>query len=152
MPRHAVVDTNVLVSALLKRGSYPDKVAQAVRRGQLQPVVCTEIVAEYVDVLRRPKLGLPQHDALELLESFAAQAQWVRITPYLAALNLPDPGDWPFVATALAAECPVITGNTRHFPARLGLEIMTARQWAEIQCRPAHPQPPPAPASRRRRD
>ena len=131
MPRRAVVDTNVLVSALLKRGSVPDAVAQAVRVGLLLPVVCTEIVAEYVDVLRRPRLGLPQRDAMELLEIFGAQAQWVRITPYLAALKLPDAGDWPFVAAALAAECPVITGNIRHFPARLGLEVMTARQWAE---------------------
>ena len=132
MPRRAVVDTNVLVSALLKRGSFPDVVAQGVRNGQLQPVVCEEIVREYVDVLRRPRLGLSQRYAMDLLEVFGAQAQWVRITPYLAALKLPDPGDWPFVATALAAECPVITGNTRHFPARLGLEVMTARQWAEL--------------------
>jgi hypothetical protein len=55
----------------------------------------------------------------------------VRITPYLSALKLPDPGDWPFIATALAADCPVITGNARHFPKRLGVEVMTARAWEE---------------------
>jgi len=67
----------------------------------------------------------------ELIALFAAQAQWVRITPYLTALKLPDPGDWPFIATALAADCPVITGNARHFPKRLGVAVIAARDWIE---------------------
>jgi putative PIN family toxin of toxin-antitoxin system len=131
MPNRAVVDTNILVSALLKRGSPPDAVAQAIRHGVLQPVVCAEIVDEYSAVLHRPRLALPQREVAELIALFAAQAQWVRITPYLTALKLPDPGDWPFIATALAADCPVITGNARHFPKRLGVKVVTARAWVE---------------------
>ena len=137
MPSRAVVDTNVLVSALLKRGSPPDAVARAIRHGVLQPVVCAEIVDEYSAVLRRPRLGLPQHEVAELIALFAAQAQWVRITPYLTALKLPDPGDWPFIASALAADCAVITGNARHFPKRLGVAVISARDWIERPGGPA---------------
>ena len=131
MPNRAVVDTNILVSALLKPGSPPDAVIQAIRRDLLQPVVCAEIMSEYGDVLPRPRLGLPAADTAELLSLLAVQAQWVHITPYPPAQDLPDPADWPFIATALAAGCPVITGNTRHFPAGMGLRIMTAREWVE---------------------
>lgn len=131
MPRLAVVDTNILVSALLKRGSLPDTITQAIRRGLLRPVVCREIVEEYGAVLRRPRLGLPPNDANALLNLFADVAHWVRITPYLSAMNLPDAGDWPFIAAALAMDCPVITGNLRHFPKRLGVEVLTARDWVD---------------------
>ncbi len=127
----AVVDTNILVSALLKRGSIPDKVALAIRHGILLPVICAEILDEYIDVLQRPRFGFLERDVTQLLDLFAAQARWIRITPYLPVLKLPDPADWPFIAAALAADCPVITGNVRHFPKRIGVEVMTARQWME---------------------
>ena len=128
-PSRAVVDTNILVSALLTPSGPPGAVAQAIRHGLLQPMVCAEIIEEYVDVLHRARLALPLHDVDELIALLGAQAQWVRITPYLTELKLPDPGDWPFIATALAGECPVITGNAKHFPARVGVVVMTAREW-----------------------
>lgn len=131
MPNRAVVDTNILVSALLKPASLPDSVLQAIRHDMLTPVVCGDMVAEYETVLRRPRLGLPQHEVAELLVLLRAQAQWVHITPYLPSFKLPDPADWPFMASAIAVDCPVITGNTRHFPARLGVRALTAREWVE---------------------
>ena len=130
-PSRAVVDTNILVSALLRPSGPPGAVAQAIRHGVLQPVVCAEIIEEYVDVLHRLRLDLEPHKVDELIALIEAQAQWVRVPPYLPAKNLPDPDDWPFVAAALAAICPVITGNMRHFPKTLGVKSMTAREWVE---------------------
>lgn len=131
MPSRAVVDTNVLVSAVLTPAGPPGAVAQAIRHGLMQPMVCSEIIEEYLDVLHRPRLALPRREVDELVALFAAQAQWVRITPYLPALKLPDPGDWPFIAVAIAGNCPVITGNTRHFPHRLGIDVVTPRAWLD---------------------
>lgn len=131
MPSLAVVDTNVLVSALMKPDMLPAMVARAVRQGTLMPVLCTEIVKEYAAVLRRPRLGLPAQDTDELLSLLQHQASWVHIRPYPFELNLPDPHDWPFIACALATGCPVITGNLRHFPARPGVAITTVRGWVE---------------------
>jgi len=131
MPSRAVVDTNVFVSALLKPGSLPDAVAQAIRRNVLVPVVCAEIIEEYEAVLRRPRLDLPEQEVADLLGLLKAQAQWVHITQYLPALKVPDPSDWPFIATALAADCAVITGNAKHFPKRLGVGVMTVGEWLD---------------------
>ena len=130
-PSRAVVDTNILVSALLSPSGPPGAVAQAIRHGVLQPVVCAEIIEEYVDVLHRPRLDLEPRKVDELIALIEAQAQWVRVPQYLPAKNLPDPDDWPFIAAAIAADCPVITGNMRHFPKSMGVESMTAREWVE---------------------
>lgn len=124
----AVVDTNVLVSALLKPRSLPARVAQALRHGTLVPVVCRGIVDEYRAVLVRPKLRLPTSDVQELLGLIEQQAVWVHIGADAGLLRLPDRDDWPFIASALAAGCPVVTGNARHFPARLGVQVNTVRE------------------------
>lgn len=57
------------------------------------------------------------------------QALWVESRPCPRDLLLPNAKDWPFVATALTAACLVITGNARHFPARLGVAAFTVRSW-----------------------
>lgn len=127
----AVVDSNILVSALLRSDSPPAAVVRAIVRQALEPVVCTEIMAEYRTVLPRPRLRLRAADIDELLALIEAQAQWVNVPEYTGRPAVPDPADWPFIACALAAGCPVITGNARHFPAALGVRVMTAREWVE---------------------
>lgn len=127
----AVVDTNVLVSGLLHRESVPARLLQAMTDGLLVPVVCHEVMAEYRAVLPRPRLRLQADDIDELLALIGATAEWVTIPPYDGMPSLPDVADWPFIACALAAGCPVVTGNARHFPARSGIEAMTARAWLQ---------------------
>ena len=51
MKYYAVLDTNVLVSALLKNGSVPWHVAEEALRGDIVPVLNGDILAEYEDVL-----------------------------------------------------------------------------------------------------
>lgn len=51
----AVIDTNVLVSALLKRESNPGKVVLNTLAGIIKPVYSKEIIAEYNEVLHRKK-------------------------------------------------------------------------------------------------
>ncbi|MBQ1295761.1 MAG: putative toxin-antitoxin system toxin component, PIN family [Clostridiales bacterium] len=55
MKYYAVLDTNVLVSALLKNGSVPWQVAEEALHGDIIPVLNDEILSEYEDVLNRPK-------------------------------------------------------------------------------------------------
>ena len=54
MRYYAVLDTNVLVSALLKTGSVPGQVTAEALYGNIIPILNDEIVAEYEDVLNRP--------------------------------------------------------------------------------------------------
>lgn len=125
----AVVDTNVLVSALLRADSPPAAVLRGVVMGRLTPVVCPEVMDEYRAVLPRPRLGLAPNDVAELLLLMEQLADWVQVPAYSGAPMLPDVADWPFIACALAVRCPVITGNVKHFPAAAGVTVMTARQW-----------------------
>ncbi len=55
MHYYAVIDTNVLVSAMLKFQSVPGQVANEALLGNLIPLLSEEIVAEYREVLARPK-------------------------------------------------------------------------------------------------
>ena len=57
MKYYAVIDTNVIVSALLKWNSVPGVVLQAVFNGFVVPVFNDEILNEYRNVLNRPKFG-----------------------------------------------------------------------------------------------
>lgn len=125
----AVVDTNILVSALLRPDGPPGAVVRGLFVQALEPVVCREIVAEYRSVLPRRRLRLRAGDIGELLALIEAQAHWVEVPAYTGHPALPDPADWPFIACALAAGCPVITGNARDFPAALGVRVMSARGW-----------------------
>ena len=128
---HAVLDTNILVSGFMRPEGPPGRVMVAVKEGALVPVFSLAVFAEYESVLRRPRLRL---DAGKV-DAALATMRWVGTTvrgdlPPLPA-GLPDDKDWPFIACALAAGCPVITGNARDFPARLGVSVMTAREWVE---------------------
>lgn len=125
----AVVDTNILVSALLRPGSVPDAVLQAIVSGRLTPVVCDAILAEYAEVLSRPRFAFSARAVEELLVLLGQLSAWVALPPYDGEPALPDPEDGPFVACALAAGCPVLTGNTRRFPAAAGIKALTAREW-----------------------
>lgn len=125
----AVVETNILVSALLRPGSVPDAVLQAIVSGRPTPVVCDAILAEYAEVLSRPRFAFPAGAVEELIVLLGQQSAWVALPPYDGEPALPDPEDWPFVACALAAGCPVLTSNTRHFLAAAGFKALTAWEW-----------------------
>lgn len=120
----AVVDTNVLVSAALNPDGTPARVVIAAGRGAFAPVVSPAILAEYADVLSRPQFGFSTALISEVLSPFCEKAVTVD-PPYADASELPDPDDWPFIAAARLAGCPIVTGNARHFPAETGVQVVT---------------------------
>ncbi len=77
----AIIDTNIVVSALLRPGSLPDLVVRAIEAQRLTPVVCSAIMAEYTNVLARPKFSFAPADVGEFLMLIEQQAIWVDI-PY----------------------------------------------------------------------
>lgn len=135
--QHAVLDTNILVSALMRPAGPPGLVMAAVLRGELVPVFTDNILAEYQDVLRRPRLGLRPETVNATLASMRLVGVRLRLDPIPPPIALPDPTDWPFAACAIAAACPMITGNAKDFPPMAGLHVMTAREWVEARGRAA---------------
>ena len=67
MKYYAVIDTNVLVSAMLKWDSVPGNVLELAFSGVIVPLLNEAIMGEYQAVLSRPKFHLPEsviHDIL----------------------------------------------------------------------------------------
>jgi len=121
-----VLDTNVLVSALLTRGGSAHQVIQLILRGDLQPCVDGRIVDEYRDVLARGKFSFSPQAVDALLEALLLDAQ--EVLPAPVAGRLVDEADRAFLEVAAAVDVEaVITGNVRHFHAArsLGIPVLT---------------------------
>jgi predicted nucleic acid-binding protein len=91
---------------------------------RLVPVVCAEILAEYGEVMHRPRLRLPTIEVDALLSDLRSLALLVEVPAGPNDTKLPDVDDWPFIAAARTAGCPIVTGNARHFPAEAGVEAV----------------------------
>ncbi|GAB4292762.1 MAG: hypothetical protein Kow0096_07940 [Thiohalomonadaceae bacterium] len=122
-----VVDTNILVSALINPGGVPARVVEEIRAQTLRPLVCREILDEYREVLTRARFRFSSSLVESLLDDLAALALHLQPVP-VNIEQLPAPNDAPFIALALAAACPIVTGNGRHFPPECGVEVLTPGQ------------------------
>ncbi len=121
----AVIDTNILVSALLTPKGVPAQLIAAIRSQALIPVVSESILAEYADVLSRPKFSFENSRTASLLEDMKGLALFLKPQP-IPLHDLPDAGDAPFIAAALSAGCAIITGNSKHFPPQTGVEVLSS--------------------------
>lgn len=127
--KRAVVDTNVLVSGGLNPSASPGRVLAAVEQRLLQPVISAEVMAEYREVLARPRLRLDPQWVARVIDAFEVLGLLLAPPP-IAAADLLDPDDAPFIALARYALCPVITGNSKHFVGT-GVEVVTPAGWGE---------------------
>ena len=108
-----VADTNVLVSAALTPGRACDQLLQQAVGGRFAPAWDNSLLAEYRNVLSRPKFGLSRAAIRDLLAAFPQSGFRQGIA---TGVKLPDPCDIPFVAVALATEDKtIITGNPKRF-------------------------------------
>lgn len=129
----AVLDTNVIVSALLS--SKPDtatvQVIQKLFSDSFCPVVSNEILAEYSEVLHRPKF----HFTPELVDAMlgAIEEKAELVSPAPTGASLPDVKDLPFYEVVMEKrkdDAYLVTGNLKHFPKEPF--IVTAREFLEI--------------------
>jgi putative PIN family toxin of toxin-antitoxin system len=112
----AVIDTNVLVSALISPSGNEALIVLAIQQGLIKPYFSGEILDEYAGVLARPKFGFPQDEIDALLALLESQGESVHDQRSLHYAS-PDPEDEKFIACAKAAEVDfIVTGNKRDFP------------------------------------
>jgi len=109
-----VIDTNVLVSALLKPYSKPATILNMIIAGQIIPCFDARIFNEYERVLLREKFGFDP----SLVEIFLRylKRHGIFVTPNPLDPVLPDPYDLLFYEVAVSAGAVIITGNKKHFP------------------------------------
>ena len=109
-----VIDTNVLVSALLSRQGGCARILSMALRGDILLCYDYRILCEYRAVLERPKFGFTKGEINALLD-------WIE---YSGRSVLPDPVNEPFVdesdrkfyEVARFCNAVLVTGNLKHYP------------------------------------
>jgi putative PIN family toxin of toxin-antitoxin system len=119
MHYYAVIDTNVLVSALLKFQSVPWQIANEALLGDLIPLLCDEIVAEYREVLARPKFKFDQKAVEAFIDGIIERG--IFVDAVLVEEIIPDPKDVIFYEVIIEGRKEhensyLVTGNIKHFP------------------------------------
>ena len=118
---YAVIDTNVLVSALLNINSNPGKVLLSVFNSETRPLLNAEIIAEYRDVLAREKFHFPAETVDIVMNRLAAVSMNINAAEGEFP-EITDPKDRCFFAVTmtgrLSEDALLVTGNIRHFPAK----------------------------------
>ncbi len=133
MKRYAVIDTNVLVSALLAKraDSATVEVVAKLFDGSVTPVFSGEILEEYADVLHRDKFGFSASTVDLFLNELRQRG--ILIEAGFSDIVLPDMKDVPFYAVTLTngedKTC-LVTGNLKHFPIKPF--IVTPAQFLKI--------------------
>ncbi len=121
-----VLDSNVLVTALLSPYGSPAQVLQMLLSEQAQLCYDARILSEHRAVLARPKFGFDPEPIAALLDYLEKMGILAATSPL--PVTLPDPDDEMFLEAALAAHADhLVTGNLRHFPAhrRCGVSVVS---------------------------
>lgn len=136
MPRvRVVLDTNILIGALITKGTPPDRLYRAWLRGEIELVTSVAQMAELADVLARPRLQkfLDDDEAAAIVENFGTRAH---IVDDLPDVNVsPDDEDNAILASAIAGKADlIVSGDKKHVLAVgevEGIPVVTAREALE---------------------
>lgn len=133
MENKAVVDTNVVVSALLSKGKHTavTEIMEKLGTGELLPIVSEDILREYEDVLTEPKFNFSPEMVDTVLSFFRSESRMA--DPWDTGMELADPSDLPFFEAYIAEQSPetfLVTGNIKHYPE--WPYIVTPREMVEL--------------------
>lgn len=137
MTRRVVLDTNVVLSALLFTAGRLAWIRHAWQRQQFQPLVCKETVGELLRVLAYPKFKLTASEQEELLADFLPYADVVELpAPWPALPACRDEKDQVFLVLAHVGEADaLVTGDSDILAMREAFPglILTAEELAAQQ-------------------
>lgn len=100
-PPRVVIDTPVVLSALMFGGEAATRLRRAWRAGFCRPMLCRSTLLDLTQALAEPRLGLPADEQRRLLAEYLPHALKVRV----AGAALPGrarPASLPFVQLAMA--------------------------------------------------
>lgn len=130
---YAVINTNVLVSALLS-GHKDAATVQVIGKlfsGEIIPLFSEDILAEYNEVLRRKKFPFSEERIVGLMDTIETFGKLVHPSP--TGEILPDMQDLPFYEVVMEKreeDAYLVTGNKKHFPKKP--YIVTPNQLLEL--------------------
>ena len=127
-----VLDTNVLVSGLLTPFGSSGEIVRMVSSGQITLSFDARVLAEYHDVLHRPRFQFNNENVTSILDYIRFYGQAVSTRPL--SKSLPDPDDEPFLEVAFSGDVTcLVTGNLAHFPIvlRQGVKVLPPTQFLQ---------------------
>lgn len=132
MKYNAVIDTNVIISSMLKHDSPPGRIIDCLVEGNIVPILNQEILDEYKEVLSRGRFGFAAGDINELITLLEETGIFVERTT--TDESLPDSDDVVFYETVMTArkneDAFLVTGNIKHFPKKKF--VVTPRELMDI--------------------
>ena len=132
-----MVDTNVLVSAILSPDGAAREVLRQCLTGHARPLLSNALFLEYEDVLAREELfsaaSITAKDRAALLDAVLSICEWVSIS-FLWRPNLPDESDNHLIELAVAGNAEsIITANTKDIAAGElifdRIQVVTPANW-----------------------
>lgn len=130
---YAVIDTNVIISALLspKEDSATVKLIQNLLSGNITPIYSDKILEEYSNVLHRDKFKFSKENIDLMLSIISLYGSHVEPSP--TGISLIDKKDLPFYELAVQTQDKksyLVTGNMKYFPKQSF--IVNPKQFMEI--------------------
>ena len=120
MMYYAVIDTNVLVSAMLKWDSVPGCVLEHTFVGDIIPLLNEQVLKEYIEVLSRPKFHFDKERVNIIIDGLVRRG--VFVDAEITDEELPDPKDAVFyegIAAELGASAETMSANVEQMLASL---------------------------------
>ncbi len=114
MSKTIIIDTSVMISALIGKRGAAREVLRKCMMNEYNPLISNALFSEYEDVSKRKKIvnicPLTATEIKELLNAFYSVCRWVPIY-YLWRPNVPDEGDNFLIELALAGNAGYIVTN-----------------------------------------
>lgn len=139
-----VLDTNVLVSALVAAKSAPAQILALCHKGELELAASPESLAELRRVLGYPRICKRLVFSDEQIEAFVAYLEQTALlfTPTLTVQAVPDDAaDDLFVALALEAETPYLVSGDKRLLSYAGVAILKPAAFLQLW-QTLHAEPP----------
>lgn len=127
-----VLDTNVIISGIIKPYSKAAAILRLVADGTIQLAYDLRLLSEYRDVLSRSKFNFAKENVEAFIDQVEREGLLASVKP--SKIHLPDPDDEPFLEVALSTRVEaIITGNKRHFPRKQyeGVKILSPAEFLE---------------------
>ena len=132
MTYYAVIDTNVIVSSMLKTDSIPGSIINYIKSDTIIPLLNEEITKEYISVLTRNKFDFEEKKIIETISIIKEKGIFLEREQTLE--DFIDQDDIVFFEIVMSArntmDAYLITGNMKHYPIRN--YVVTPREMIEI--------------------
>ncbi len=127
-----VVDTNVVISALLHPARSCGQIINQLLDGHIVWLITLPVLSEYKEVCLRPELPISDVHREWLLEAWA-NLPLLSTPPYnCSSVKCPDIDDQKFLDAAIYYQASLlITGNIKHYPKNnvMGVKIISPTNW-----------------------